>query len=305
MKLSILLSLICFGAFAQEKNYVTTQMSIDEEIQGILLSPKKQNNTPLAILIAGSGPTDRDGNQAYLKNNSLKYLAEGLAEKEISVFRYDKRIIAQMNKGTVQEDKVTFEDGVNDVLLAVNYFKKKYKNIIIIGHSEGALIGILAAQKTPVSKLISISGAGSNSATLIEEQIKQNAPQLKEEAQRVLNLLKKGEQVENISPYLAPVFRKSVQPYLISWFKYDPTKEIAKMKIPVFIIQGTNDLQVEKKEAQLLKEAQPKAQLLFVEGMNHILKEVKTIEENQQSYLNPDIPTSPKLIEAIAQFIKN
>ena len=157
MKLSIILSLICFGAFAQEKNYVTTLVSIDQEIQGTLLSPKKQNNTPLAILIAGSGPTDRDGNQAHLKNNSLKYLAEGLAEKEITVFRYDKRIIAQMNKGTVQEDKVTFEDGVNDALLVVNYFKKKYKNIIIIGHSEGALIGILAAQKTPVSKLISIS----------------------------------------------------------------------------------------------------------------------------------------------------
>ncbi|MFC2692978.1 MAG: alpha/beta hydrolase family protein [Capnocytophaga gingivalis] len=305
MKLSILLSLICFGAFAQEKNYVTTQVSIDQEIQGTLLSPKKQNNTPLAILIAGSGPTNRDGNQAHLKNNSLKYLAEGLAEKEISVFRYDKRIIAQMNKGTVQEDKLTFEDGVNDALLVVNYFKKKYKNIIIIGHSEGALIGILVAQKTPVSKLISLSGAGSNSATLIEEQIKKNAPQLKEEAQKVLNLLKKGEQVDNISPYLAPVFRKSVQPYLISWFKYDPTKEITKIKIPVFIIQGTNDLQVERKEAQLLKEAQPKAQLLLVEGMNHILKEVKTIEENQQSYLNPDIPISPKLIEAIAQFIKN
>ena len=305
MKLSILLSLICFGAFAQEKNYGTTLVSIDQEIQGTLLSPKKQNNTPLAILIAGSGPTNRDGNQAHLKNNSLKYLAEGLAEKEISVFRYDKRIIAQMNKGTVQEDKLTFEDGVNDALLVVNYFKKKYKNIIIIGHSEGALIGILAAQKTPISKLISLSGAGNNSAALIEEQIKKNAPQLKEEAQKVLNLLKKGEQVENVSPYLAPVFRKSVQPYLISWFKYDPTKEIAKMKIPVFIIQGTNDLQVEKKEAQLLKEAQPKAQLLFVEGMNHILKEVKTIEENQQSYLNPDIPISPKLIEAIAQFIKN
>lgn len=305
MKLSILLSLICFGAFAQEKNYVTTLVSIDQEIQGTLLSPKKQNNTPLAILIAGSGPTNRDGNQAHLKNNSLKYLAEGLAEKEISVFRYDKRIIAQMNKGTVQEDKLTFEDGVNDALLVVNYFKKKYKNIIIIGHSEGALIGILVAQKTPVSKLISLSGAGSNSATLIEEQIKKNAPQLKEEAQKVLNLLKKGEQVDNISPYLAPVFRKSVQPYLISWFKYDPTKEITKMKIPVFIIQGTNDLQVERKEAQLLKEAQPKAQLLFVEGMNHILKEVKTIEENQQSYLNPAIPISPKLIEAIAQFIKN
>ena len=305
MKLSILLSLIYIGAFAQEKNYGTTLVSIDQEIQGTLLSPKKQNNAPLAILIAGSGPTDRDGNQAHLKNNSLKYLAEGLAEKEITVFRYDKRIIAQMNKGTVQEDKVTFEDGVNDALLVVNYFKKKYKNIIIIGHSEGALIGILAAQKTPVSKLISLSGAGSNSATLIEEQIKKNAPQLKEEAQKVLNLLKKGEQVDNISPYLAPVFRKSVQPYLISWFKYDPTKEITKIKIPVFIIQGTNDLQVERKEAQLLKEAQPKAQLLFVEGMNHILKEVKTIEENQQSYLNPDIPTSPKLIEAIAQFIKN
>ena len=304
MKWFILLFFISLEAFSQEKNYDSLQVSIDPEVQGTLLSPKGENQPPLAILIAGSGPTDRDGNQAQLKNNSLKYLAEGLAQKGIATFRYDKRVIAQINKATVQEEKMTFEDEVNDALLVVNHFKDKYKKIILIGHSEGALIGLLVAQKVVVSKFVSISGAGNSSATLIEEQIGKNAPQLKEESQKIISQLRKGELVENISPYLAPVFRKSVQPYLISWFKYEPTKEIAKLQIPILIVQGTNYLQVEDKEAQLLKEAQPKAQLLLIEGMNHVLKKVKTLEENQLSYLNPDLPISGELVEGIASFIK-
>ena len=304
MKWFILLFFISLEAFSQEKNYDSLQVSIDPEMQGTLLSPKGENQPPLAILIAGSGPTDRDGNQALFKNNSLKYLAEGLAQKGIATFRYDKRVIAQINNATVQEEKMTFEDEVNDALLVVNHFKDKYKKIILIGHYEGALIGLLVAQKVVVSKFVSISGAGNSSATLIEEQIGKNAPQLKEESQKIISQLRKGELVENISPYLAPVFRKSVQPYLISWFKYEPAKEIAKLQIPILIVQGTNDLQVEDKEVQLLKEAQPKAQLLLIEGMNHVLKKVKTLEENQLSYLNPDLPISGELVEGIASFIK-
>ena len=304
MKWFILLFFISLEAFSQEKNYDSLQVTIDPEVQGTLLSPKGENQPPLAILIAGSGPTDRDGNQALFKNNSLKYLAEGLAQKGIATFRYDKRVIAQINKATVQEEKMTFEDEVNDALLVVNHFKDKYKKIILIGHYEGSLIGLLVAQKVVVSKFVSISGAGNSSATLIEEQIGKNAPQLKEESQKIISQLRKGELVENISPYLAPVFRKSVQPYLISWFKYEPAKEIAKLQIPILIVQGTNDLQVEDKEVQLLKEAQPKAQLLLIEGMNHVLKKVKTLEENQQSYLNPDLPISGELVEGIASFIK-
>ena len=304
MKWFILLFFISLEAFSQEKNYDSLQVSIDPEVQGTLLSPKGENQPPLAILIAGSGPTDRDGNQAQFKNNSLKYLAEGLAQKGIATFRYDKRVIAQINNATVQEEKMTFEDEVNDALLVVNHFKDKYKKIILIGHSEGALVGLLVTQKVVVSKFVSISGAGNSSAILIEEQIGKNAPQLKEESQKIISQLRKGELVENISPYLAPVFRKSVQPYLISWFKYEPAKEIAKLQIPILIVQGTNDLQVEDKEAQLLKEAQPKAQLLLIEGMNHVLKKVKTLEENQLSYLNPDLPISGELVEGIASFIK-
>lgn len=304
MKWFILLFFISLEAFSQEKNYDSLQVSIDPEVQGTLLSPKGENQPPLAILIAGSGPTDRDGNQALFKNNSLKYLAEGLAQKGIATFRYDKRVIAQINKATVQEEKMTFEDEVNDALLVINHFKDKYKKIILIGHSEGALVGLLVAQKVVVSKFVSISGAGNSSATLIEEQIGKNAPQLKEESQKIISQLRKGELVDNISPYLAPVFRKSVQPYLISWFKYEPAKEITKLQIPILIVQGANDLQIEDKEAQLLKEAQPKAQLLLIEGMNHVLKKVKTLEENQLSYLNPDLPISGELVEGIASFIK-
>ena len=294
MRSFIFLFFICFGAFAQEGNYNSQQVVIDPEVQGTLLSPKGSAQPPLAILIAGSGPTDRDGNQAQFKNNSLKYLAEGLAQRGIAVFRYDKRVIAQIKNGTAQEEKMTFEDEVKDALLVVDYFKKKYKNITLVGHSEGALIGLLVAQKGGISKFVSLAGAGSSSATLIEEQIAKNAPQLKEESQKIINQLRKGELVENLSSYLAPVFRKSVQPYLISWFKYEPTQEIAKLSIPILIVQGTNDLQVESKQAQLL----------LIEGMNHVLKKVKTMEENQQSYLNPDLPVPTELVEGIASFIK-
>ena len=304
MKFFIFLFFICFGAFAQEGNYDSQQVVIDPEVQGTLLSPKGSAQPPLAILIAGSGPTDRDGNQAQFKNNSLKYLAEGLAQRGMAVFRYDKRVIAQIKNGTAQEEKMTFEDEVKDALLVVDYFKKRYKNITLVGHSEGALIGLLVAQKGGISKFVSLAGAGSSSVTLIEEQIAKNAPQLKEESQKIINQLRKGELVENLSSYLAPVFRKSVQPYLISWFKYEPTQEIIKLSTPILIVQGTNDLQVDSKQAQLLKEAQPKAQLLFIEGMNHVLKKVKTMEENQQSYLNPDLPVPTELVEGIASFIK-
>ena len=151
MKFFIFLFFICFGAFAQEGNYDSQQVVIDPEVQGTLLSPKGSAQPPLAILIAGSGPTDRDGNQVQFKNNSLKYLAEGLAQKGIATFRYDKRVIAQIKNGTAQEEKMTFEDEVKDALLVVDYFKKKYKNITLVGHSEGALIGLLVAQKGGIS----------------------------------------------------------------------------------------------------------------------------------------------------------
>ncbi|HRN45650.1 MAG TPA: alpha/beta hydrolase, partial [Flavobacterium sp.] len=137
------------------------------------------------------------------------------------------------------------------------------------------------------------------------EQIAKQAPYLKEEVQDNLNILKSGKTFELKNPMLASIFRESVQPYMISWIKYNPQIEIAKLQMPVLIVNGTKDLQVAVHDAELLKKAKPEAELVLIENMNHIFKEIKGDDtENIQSYSNPDAPIAPKLTNAITVFIK-
>ncbi|WP_419536539.1 hypothetical protein [Endozoicomonas sp.] len=75
---------------------------------------------------------------------------------------------------------------------------------------------------------------------------------------------------------LNSLFRPSVQPYMISWVQYDPAIEVAKLKIPTLIIQGSTDLQVGIHDAEFLATASPKAQKVIIQGMNHVLKDSAT-----------------------------
>jgi pimeloyl-ACP methyl ester carboxylesterase len=313
MKKSILLFILLLSAicFSQEKNekevFNKEEITISSLLKGSLYAPLKQNKkTTLVILIAGSGPTDRDGNQKGLTNNSLKYVSEELAKNEIVVFSYDKRIIAQMLSGTANEATLSFDDFINDAKEVVTFFKnkKKYNKIIIAGHSEGSLIGMIAA-KDNANAFISLAGAGRTIDSVVEDQIEKQAPTLKEEVQNYFAILKKGETFELKNPMLASIFRESVQPYMISWIKYNPQNEIKKLQIPVLIINGTKDLQVGVAEAELLKQAKPDAKMEIIENMNHLFKEIKGDEkENKAAYTNPDLPVMQELILKINRFIK-
>jgi len=313
MKKSILLFILLLSAicFSQEKNekevFNKEEITISSLLKGSLYAPLKQNKkTTLVILIAGSGPTDRDGNQKGLTNNSLKYVSEALAKNEIAVFSYDKRIIAQMLSGTVNEVTLSFDDFINDAKEVLTFFKnkKKYNKIIIAGHSEGSLIGMITANGN-ANAFISLAGAGRTIDLVIEDQIEKQAPFLKDEVQKNLETLKKGETFELKNPMLASLFRESVQPYMISWIKYNPQDEIKKLQIPVLIINGTKDLQVKVTEAELLKQANPNAKMEIIENMNHLFKEIKGDEkENMTSYTNPDLPVMKELISKINLFIK-
>ncbi|RTY83851.1 alpha/beta hydrolase [Flavobacterium sp. ZB4P23] len=284
------------------------EVTINPLLNGSLYSPLKQNKkTNLVILIAGSGPTDRDGNQKGLPNNSLKYLSEELTKNDIAVFSYDKRIFAQMKSGTVNEATLTFDDFITDATTVLLFFKnqKKYNKIIIAGHSEGSLIGMIAANGK-ADAFISLAGAGRTIDAVLVEQIAKQAPYLKEEVQKNLDILKNGETFELKNPMLASLFRASIQPYMISWIKYNPQIEIAKLKIPVLLLNGTADLQVSVAEAELLKKAKPEAELVLIEKMNHIFKEINGDDSvNMKSYSNPDLPIAPKVVTAITGFIKS
>ncbi|MFV8353476.1 alpha/beta hydrolase [Flavobacterium sp. XS2P14] len=283
------------------------EISINTLLKGSLYTPlKNSKKETLVILIAGSGPTDRNGNQKNLVNNSLKYLCEGLAQNDIAAFSYDKRMFAQISLGTLNEATLSFEDFINDAKAVFTYFKnqKKYNKIIIAGHSEGSLIGMIAANDN-ADAFISIAGPGRTIDAVVVEQIEKQAPFLKEEVLKNFEILKSGNTFELKNEMLASLFRPSVQPYMISWLKYNPQDEIKKLKILTLLLNGTNDLQVSVGEAELLKKSKPDAELVIIDAMNHVFKEIKgDTAENMKSYNDPNLPISAQLLNTITRFIK-
>lgn len=307
MKKSIFLILLfTVNLFAQEKTFTTQEISIDPMLNGTLYTPNKSSKkTNLVILIPGSGIPDRNGNQPSATNNSLKFLSEGLASKEIAVYAYDKRAIAQLKAGNLEEKNMTFDDGINDVKQIIQFFKakKQFKKILLAGHSEGSLIGMIAS-KDNADGYISIAGAGRPIDEILEEQVAKQAPFLKAELRKNLDILKSGQTFTLENKMLSSLLRESVQPYLISWFKYNPQMELKKLQIPVLIITGTKDLQVPDSDAKLLHDAYPKSELAIIENMNHVFKEIKEDSDNLKSYNDPNMPVIPDLIEKIAVFTK-
>ncbi len=280
-------------------------ISVSPMVDGTILVPKTSENPPLAILIGGSGPIDRNGNQQMMKNNSLKFLAEELYENGIAVFRYDKRIVKQIKDRTLTEESIRFDDFITDAIDVIEYFKRSnaFSKIYVIGHSQGSLVGMIAAQNR-ADGFISLAGAGQEIDDVIVDQLENQAPGLKDNARDSFDDMRANGIAVNYSPGLSSIFRPQIQPFLISWMKYNPQTEIAKLSIPVLIINGEKDLQVQISEAEKLKEANTNAQYEIISSMNHILKEIEGDGiENSKSYNEPNRPIIPKVVEVISTFI--
>ncbi len=241
-----------------------------------------------------------------VKNNSLRFLAEGLYEKGIATYRYDKRIVKQMKDRSLSEKDIRFDSFIEDAVAVIEYFKNgnEFSGIYIIGHSQGSLVGMVAARDR-ADGFVSLAGAGQEIDDVIVDQLGKQAPGLKDNAREAFDDLRtKGEAV-NYSPGLASIFRKEIQPFIRSWMLYNPKEELAKLNIPVIIINGDKDLQVQVSEAESLHRAKPGASYEIITNMNHILKEIPGNDmENQKSYNDHKIPVMPELIETISQFIK-
>jgi len=307
MKIKFLILSLLFSCItiAQEKTFIAEEVAVNNLIDGTLLTPKDNSKSVLAIIIAGSGPTNRDGNQNFLKNNSLKKLAEGLTNQGISTFRYDKRIVKQIRKGKVDKD-IMFDDFVTDAISVIDYFKEKniYSKIYFIGHSQGSLVGMLAA-KDKADGFISLAGAGKSIDLVIQEQIEKTAPMFTEDTKKTFAVLKENKTTTDYPPALASIFDISLQPFMSNWIQYDPSEKIKELQIPILIINGTKDLQVTTTEATLLKEANPNAQIKIIENMNHILFTIEGDSlENSKSYNEITRKINPEVIESIVAFIK-
>ena len=274
-------------------------------IEGTLLVPSKEN-VPLVLIIAGSGPTDRDGNSGSLKNNSLKMLAQGLYDNNIASFRFDKRGIAKSAKAMTSEEDLRFEHYIQDVQQWHSLLKddSRFSSFIILGHSEGSLIGMIASQTVIPDKFISLAGPGVSMQATIRRQLVDQPPYVLSMSLPIIEELEKGKTVDSVAPLLNMLFRPSVQPYLISCFKYDPAIEISKVQSPVLIIQGTTDIQIQVEDAKKLAAANSNSELVIIEGMNHILKEADANRFlNLRTYGDPSLKLKQGLIESITSFI--
>ena len=302
-----LFSLVCLfmgmTIISEAQDYSSTDISINRYVDGTLLVPESIDNPPLVIIIAGSGPTDRNGNQSFMKNDMLKKLAERLSENGIATFRYDKRVVKQLKTRTFDKN-IRFDDFVTDAKSVVTYFKPSYSSITIAGHSQGSLVGLLATE-AGVDSFISLAGAGNPIDQIILEQITKTAPFFTEDTKRVLEILKSGKTTTEFPPALASIFNLDIQPFMSNWMQYNPQKRIESLEIPVLIINGTRDLQVSTTEAQLLKDHKTDAEIVIIENMNHLLFEINGDDlVNTKSYNELSYPIMPEVITAMVNFIQ-
>ncbi len=293
---------------------ITLPAGADLTLDGTLTlpaSPKKR--VPVVLLIAGSGPTDRDCNSPYgVKSNAFKMLTDSLVRQGIAVARYDKRgsgTNLQAAIKVIKPEEHRFDFYVSDAVGFIRQLQadKRFSDVVIAGHSEGSLVGMLAAQQTKATKYISIAGPGRNIADVLKEQGRAggNPKEVQAEVDGALDSLRAGHNVSPKNPMLKAQLSPKAQPAMISWMKYDPAVELKRVEGPVLLINGKRDNQVAASEAELLKAARPDATLVLFDQMNHILKNAPADRTgNFKTYGDPNLPLTPGLAAVIAHFVK-
>lgn len=291
---------------AEKSNFIFESKT--GNIYGTLELPDGNKPAPVVLIIAGSGPTDRNCNQAGVQTNAFKMLADSLKKAGIASVRYDKRGVGESAPAMKNEAEMKFDDLVNDAAGFVKMLKsdKRFTSVIVAGHSEGSLVGMMATKKAHAGGYISIAGISEKASGTIVRQLAGQSEELSLNAAWMLDSLDKGYTVSSYHPDLASLFRPSVQPYLKSWLKYNPKEEIAKLDCPVLILQGTTDLQVPADHAEALKSVYSRATLKTIKGMNHVLKQAPADrEKNMATYNDPKLPLSPELAPAITGFVRS
>lgn len=283
----------------------------DGPLKGTLLMPDGGHG-PVVLIIPGSGPTDRDGNSPLgISAAPYRMLAEGLAVRGVTTVRIDKRGMFGSAAATADANAVTIPDYVADVQTWRRIIRERTRShcVWLLGHSEGGLIAMAAAKNPDVCGLLLISAPGRPLGEILREQLKANpanAPVLSQ-ALPAIDALEAGKRVDTstMNPALLPLFRPVVQGFLISAFAYDPAKLLAGYDKPVLILQGQRDLQVRDADAQALKLADPKATLVLLPDVNHVLKSVATddVGANIATYGNSNLPLAPGVVSSISDFL--
>ncbi len=309
--IKIFIFIVIYSQLITAQDIITEEILLKNgeiELPGTLSYKQIEKNTPLVIFVSGSGNPDRNGNQpkANVNANYIKQLSGLLNEQGIAFYRYDKRSATVKNLSSMIKN-MRFEYLVDDVGVILNHFKSenRFKKIILIGHSQGSLVSMLAIQNNDsVDKYISLAGLGSTMEEAIIRQISNQSKEFGELTAAHFKELKETDTIQEVNPLLASIFTPINHPFIKSYNAYNPIEEITKIKIPTLIINGDSDLQVQVEDAKALQNAKTDAKLLIIPKMNHVLKEINNLQENQASYASKEYPISSHLITSLIEFIK-
>ncbi len=306
--MKIICILFCFCLLqtsAQEIISEEINMSNGEiQLPGTLSYPDSQEPSPLVVFIQGSGNVNRDGNQAgtIIQSAYIKTLRDSLNARGIGFYSYDKRTSVPANISKLQD--IHFSDLAADARLVIDTYGSdtRFNSLHVIGHSQGSLVAMLSLSPQ-VNSYISLAGPGVTIDKKIIEQIKRQSPELGEIAAQHFTELQKTDTIASINPMLFQVFAPQNHQFLKEYAALDPAVEIKNVKVPTLIINGEADIQISPQDAQLLYEALPGSQLEIIPKLNHVLKEVNSMAENQQAYMQPDVPLSQAMLTIITNFI--
>jgi hypothetical protein len=274
-------------------------------VDAVLTMPADADRPPVALLIAGSGSTDHDGNGPQAKPATLKKLSEQLLARKIATLRYDKRGAPGWKPEFGKPEDFRFKDFVDDAAALVNYLRSsgKFSRLVVIGHSEGGLVAILTARKVPLDRLVLLVTAARRQGDLVKAQLerKQIPPDILDPILKAIDNIMAGQIVDPPPKGLA--IAPSMQPSLASAFVEDPIDPLKSIDRPTLIVGGGHDLQVARLDFAALSAASPLAKTLWLPEMNHVLVDVGDDADNFAAYNQPERPLDATLIDTIAAFI--
>src|SRR5579871_1328473 len=274
-------------------------------LDAFLTTPADVEKPPVALLIAGSGSTDHDGNGPQAKPATLKKLAEQLAAQKIATLRYDKRGAGGWKAEFGKPEDFRFKDYVDDAVSLTNYLKSsgKFSRVVVAGHSEGGLVAILAARKIQVDRLVLLVTAARRQGDLLKAQLekKQIPPDLLDPILKAIDNIMAGQIVD--PPPRGLAIAPPMQPGLASAFTIDPIDPLKAIDRPILIVGAGRDLQVARLDFAALSAASPLAKTLWVPQMNHVLVDVADESDNFAAYDQPERALDLTLVDSISAFI--